>query len=137
MFNIICCVLCAFLVFVMDAALLEADATAAKLDTGVADKLKGAAVALGAFSVPVGAAPVNGMKWGMLAQQAQLTRAEYLAVAAWLEEAWSEAMSKRMLGAISVLSQPSVPSAPAVPSPSTASLVVATPPPAAVSLGLA
>ena len=95
--------LCAFLVFVMEAALLVADASAAQLDTGVADKLKGAAAALGSFSVPAGAAPVNGMKWGMLAQQAQLTRAEYLAVAAWLEEAWSEAMSKRMLGAISVL----------------------------------
>ena len=117
----------------MEDALLKADSSAAQLDTGVADKLEAAAVALGPFSVPTGSAPVNGMKWGMLAQQAQLTRAEYLAVAAWLEEAWSEAMSKRMLGAISVLSQASLPSSPAVPSPAVAPFVVATHPPVAAS----
>ena len=117
----------------MEDALLETDTSAAQLDTGVANKLKKAALALGPFSVPVGSAPVNGMKWGMLAQQGQLSRAEYLATVAWLEEAWSEEMSKRMLGAISVLSHASLPSAPAVLSPVAAPLAVAPQPPAAMS----
>ena len=79
----------------MDLALKIADANAPKLDTGIADKLRGAASSMGPHVVPVGDGEANGMLWRLLATRARLDSSELLALILWVEMAYSAEMSAR------------------------------------------
>ena len=62
----------------MDLALKVGDANAPKLDTGIADKLRGAAASMGPHVVPAGDGEANGMLWRLLATRARLDSSELL-----------------------------------------------------------
>ena len=84
----------------LDEALRKGEKGLPQLDTGLADRLTTAAQQLGSYSVPVGSHTANGMKWHALWVRAGLNPGEILAVLAWLEEAYSDAMAERAAQAL-------------------------------------
>ena len=79
----------------MDAALFVGVANQVQLDSGLAMKLKDAALACGPHSVPVGSHVGNGMLWATLMRAAGMDPPESIAVYMWLEQAYSVEMSNR------------------------------------------
>ena len=71
----------------MDLALKIGDTSAPQLDTGIADKLRAAAVAIGTHVVPTGDGEANGMLWRLLATYARLDTSELLAMIMWIKGA--------------------------------------------------
>ena len=73
---------------VMDAALCVGATGVVQLESGLAMKLKDAAVSCGPHSVPVGTHECNGMMWATLMKAARMDPIESVAVYSWLEQAY-------------------------------------------------
>ena len=81
----------------MDRALLVADSSVTQLASGVADKLRDAAAANGDVVVPTSKGALAGAQFRLLAQMANLSEMEGVALVGWLEEAYGEAIAERFL----------------------------------------
>ena len=74
----------------MDAALKVADTTVPQLATGLAQKLRDAATANGDHCIPTSTGRLAGRQFRLLASLAGLSEIEGLALASWVEGAYSE-----------------------------------------------
>ena len=95
----------------MDAALCVGTTGKVQLDSGLAIKLKDAAVTCGPHSVPVGSSVSNGMLWATLIcvwRVRFMDPTEYIAVYAWLEQAYSAELSARAQAALPLVQLPAV-----------------------------
>ena len=80
----------------MDAALFVADESKSQLVSGVAIKLRTAAVGrLNQVPLPTSKESVTGVKWKRLALAAELSDTEMGDLRDWIEEAYSEAIAER------------------------------------------
>ena len=74
-------------------ALLVAEKSVPQLDAGIADKL--AQAVREGCTVPTGTSHVNGERWRLIADAANLSKKDTRELALWLEEVYSEAMAER------------------------------------------
>ena len=81
----------------MDGALLVSVADAPVLASGVATKLRNAAIANGDLVIPTSKGPLAGRQFRQLGQLAALTEVEAMALVGWIEEAYSEEAAQRFL----------------------------------------
>ena len=75
----------------MDGALLVSVADAPVLASGVATKLRNAAIANGDLVIPTSKGPLAGRQFRQLGQLAALTEVEAMVLVGWIEEAYTAA----------------------------------------------